>query len=435
MFFSFGGDDDDDHDGPHGMPGGMGMGGGDVDNESYYKLLGLEKGASTTDIKKAYRNMAKLHHPDKGGDENKFKEISKAYEVLSDDEKRAVYDKYGEAGVNGDMGGHSHGGPDDLLDILMGRGRRGPGPSGKPQKRRGEDVVFPLKIGLEDVYTGTSKKLRLTKNVICVECSGKGGLGDSVQQCKGCKGQGYRMVIRQVGPGMIQQMQTHCPDCNGEGTIISEKDRCTKCKGARTLKEKKQLEVFIQRGMQHGQKVVFKGEADEAPDTVPGDVVVVLQVKEHPIFTRRGPNLFMKKTISLAECLCGFEFPITHLDGRVLLVKSDPGKVYNPKDTKSIHNEGMPMEKNPYSKGNLYIEFDVEFPKSGQLAENTCKLLKKILPASEQKDETPIPPEHDECHLIDVDLQAEKRRIHEESREAYDDDDEHHHAGPGCRQA
>lgn len=432
MFFPFGpgGPGADDDDGPP-----MGRRGGPVDNEKFYKLLGVEKGASQSDIKKAYRKLAMQHHPDKGGDEAKFKEMSKAYEVLSDDEKRQVYDQYGEEGLDG--GGGGGGGMHDIFDLFSGgaRGRR----SQKQGKRRGEDVTFPLKVTLEDLYCGTSKKLRLTKNVICSECAGKGGKGDGAVTCKGCRGQGVKIVIRQLGPGMIQQMQTYCTDCNGEGTVIAEADRCKACQGARTTKEKKTLEVFVNKGMKNGERITFAGEADEAPDTVPGDVVVILQQKEHELYRREGSHLFFKKTISLAEALCGFEFRMKHLDERVLVVKSEPGSVTKPGDFKCIVNEGMPHVKNIFQKGNLYIEFNVEFPKSGSIAENTLKLVKKILPAAEHKDEeVPLPPEHDDCTLVDVDMEAERRKFAEQQhKEAYDEDEDHEHvhAGPSCRQA
>lgn len=437
MFFPFGGGPHD-HDDYDDMPAGRG---GPVDNTKFYELLEVEKTATIVEIKKSYRRLAVQHHPDKGGDEAKFKEISRAYEVLSDEEKRQVYDRYGEEGLDG--GGGGPGGPGDLFDLFTGgRGGRGGGRGGAPRgKKRGDDVVFPLKVTLEDLYRGTSKKLRLTKSVICSGCAGKGGKGDAVQKCKSCKGAGVKIIIRQLGPGMIQQMQTYCNECNGEGNVISDKDKCTECKGARTVKEKKTLEVHVDRGMKHGERITFKGEADEAPDTVPGDVVVVLQAKEHGVFNREGQHLFVKRTISLAESLCGFEFRITHLDDRVLVCKSEPGSVTKPGDFRCIANEGMPQVKNPFNKGNLYIEFQVEFPKSGQLAENTVKLLKKILPPLESKesaDEGPLPEEHEEVHLAEVDMTAEKRKMHEQAQsEAYDEDDEdgpRMHGGPSCRQ-
>lgn len=149
--------------------------------------------------------MAMKHHPDKGGDEETFKEISKAYEVLKDSEKRELYDEYGEEGV--ENGGPPGGDMNDILSQMFGGGGGGGGRGrgGRRRKRKGEDVVFPLKIGLENLYTSITKKLKLTRNVICGDCNGKGGSSTIV--CRDCRGQGVRMVMRQVGPGMIQQMR------------------------------------------------------------------------------------------------------------------------------------------------------------------------------------------------------------------------------------
>jgi len=123
------------------------------------------------------------------------------------------------------------------------------------------------KVTLEDLYNGCAKKLRLTKNIICQPCGGKGGKGGKDSTCKDCKGQGVKMVIRQIGPGMIQQAQVHCPSCKGSGSVIADKDKCTSCHGEKTVKEKKTLEVHINKGMKHGEKIVFRGEADEAVST------------------------------------------------------------------------------------------------------------------------------------------------------------------------
>ena len=246
-----------------GRGGAGGGGGGEVDTQKFYDLLGCTKEANDADIKKAFRKAAMTHHPDKGGDPEKFKEISKAYEVLSDPEKKQLYDEYGEEGLEGGGGGGGAAGM-DIFD-LFGGGMFGGGGGRDPRSRgkaKGEDVVFPLKVTLEDLYNGTSKKLRLTKNIICVQCGGKGGKGEGT--CRDCKGQGVRIVIRQLGPGMIQQMQTACGACKGTGSMIAEKDRCKKCNGDKTTKEKKTLEVFITKGMRHSEKITFNGEADEA---------------------------------------------------------------------------------------------------------------------------------------------------------------------------
>ncbi|CAI0541628.1 unnamed protein product [Linum tenue] len=223
------------------------------------------------------------------------------------------------------------------------------------RQRKGEDVVHPLKVTLEDLYLGRSKKLSLSRNVICSKCSGKGSKSGASMKCSGCQGSGMKVSIRQLGPGMIQQMQHACNECRGTGESISDKDRCPQCKGEKVVPEKKVLEVVVEKGMQNNQKITFPGEADEAVFT--GDIVFVLQQKEHPRFKRKGDDLFVEHTLSLTEALCGFQFVITHLDGRQLLIKSLPGEVVKPDSFKAVNDEGMPMYRKPFLKGKLYIHF------------------------------------------------------------------------------
>jgi len=387
----------------------------EVDNSRLYEILGLKKNATATEIKKAYRKLAKIHHPDKGGNPEKFKEVTKAHEILSDAEKRETYDEYGEEGLEGGGGG---GGPTDIFDLFtggMGGGRRG-----KHRKRKGEDVQFPLKLELKDLYNGTTKKLRLTKNIICKGCSGKGGIG--VSTCRNCKGQGSVMVIRQLGPSMVQQMQTPCNHCSGKGEIISEKGRCKECKGKKVTSQTKMLEVHVNAGMRHGQKVTFNGEADQAPDIIPGNVVVVLQQKRHPLFRRDGRHLLITKKLTLYESLCGFEFVISQLDGRKLLIKSEPNRVYKHGSTLCIEDEGMPST---YDRGSMYIEIEVDIKKPDFFNEHQSKILLKVLPRAPKVNVDRDSDLVDEVQLIEVDIEEEKRKFKEEKiKTQYDSDDE-----------
>ncbi|GMI18103.1 hypothetical protein TrLO_g1525 [Triparma laevis f. longispina] len=344
--------------------GGRGGGGGGrrpsqaADTTKLYETLGLEKGCEQAAVKKAYRKLAIKHHPDKGGDEHKFKEISAAYEVLSDPEKRAKYDKFGLEAVND--GGGGGGGGEDLFSMFFGggRGRREQGP------RRGDDVQHPLKVSLEDLYNGKTVKLAVHRSVIVGETS----------QCQTCDGQGVVMELRQIALGMVQQMQRRCKDCGGQGYACE------------TKKERKVLEVNIEKGMRHNQKITFRGLADEKPNVETGDIVFVVQEKEHTTFKRKGADLLISKTISLNEALCGFKWLVTHLDGRQILITSKPGEVIKaegPNGTpyvKCVDNEGMPSHGNPFVKGKLYVLFRVEFPSDGDMDDATTTALKKLLP-------------------------------------------------------
>ncbi|XP_024911719.1 dnaJ homolog subfamily A member 2b [Cynoglossus semilaevis] len=261
-----------------------------------------------------------------------FKVLSFAYEVLTNPEKKELYDRYGEQGLR--EGGGGGPGMDDIFSHIFGGGlfgfMGGQGRGRNGGRRRGEDMVHPLKVSLEDLYNGKTTKLQLSKNVLCGACNGQGGKAGAVQKCVACRGRGMRIVIRQLAPGMVQQMQSVCTDCNGEGEVINEKDRCRKCEGHKVCKETKLLEVHVDKGMRHGQKITFTGEADQAPGVEPGDIVLVLQEKEHEEFRRDGSDLHMVQRIGLVEALCGFQMTVTHLDQRQLLVKYPPGKIIEP---------------------------------------------------------------------------------------------------------
>jgi len=345
----------------------------EVDTSAFYKELDVSKDANTADIKKAYRKLAIKHHPDKGGDPEKFKLISRAYEVLSDPEKRRTYDEYGEEGLDGSASNAT-----DIFDIFFGGGgsrRRQAG------KRKGDDIVSTLKCSLEQIYSGATRKLAINKDVICPECSGRGGPDGCKVRCKDCNGQGVRIQIRQMGP-MLTQTQSPCTSCE-RGEVVREDLKCKKCRGQGVIKERKVLEVHIDKGVPNHFKVVFGAEADEKPGETPGDVVFVVEEAEHPVFKRVGPrgsHLRMTKTISLVEALTGFEFALTHLDGRKLLITSGPTDITKPKQVKVVHDEGMPAYGNPFAKGSLLIEFDVVFPDRIHLSPDVRRQLREILP-------------------------------------------------------
>ena len=183
------------------------------------------------------------------------------------------------------------------------------------------------------------------------------------------------MQYKQLGPGMVQQMQAICRECSGEGEILNEKDRCKQCVGKKTIKQKKDFEVHIDKGMQDGQKITYRGESNQEPGGVEtGDLIVVLQQADHETFTRSHDDLFMSHTINITEALCGFKLVIKHLDGRSLVLNHPAGEVISPGMIRAIQKEGMPIYKNPFEKGNLYVKFDVKFPENNELNEDTIKV-------------------------------------------------------------
>ncbi|XP_076890995.1 dnaJ protein homolog [Bidens hawaiensis] len=413
-----------------------------LDNTKYYEILGVPKTASQDDVKKAYKKAAIKNHPDKGGDQEKvffinytfnFQKVAQAYEVLNDPEKREIYDQHGEDALNEGMGGGGGGhDPFDIFQSFFGGSSPfggGGGSSRGRRQRRGEDVVHPLKVSLEDLYNRTSKKLSLSRNVICSKCKGKGSKSGASMTCGGCQGTGMKVSIRHLGPSMIQQMQHPCNQCKGTGETINDKDRCTRCKGEKVVQEKKVLEGHVEKGMQNGQKITFPEAADEAPDTIMGNIVFVLQQKEHPKFKRKGDDLFVEQTLSSTKALCGFQFVPTHLDKRQPLIKSQPGEVVKPDQFKAINDEGMPMYQRPFMKGKLYIHFTVDFPDS--LSPEQCNALEALLPPKPSTQMTDM--ELDECEettLHDVNIEEEMRRKQQQAaQEAYDEDEDMHGGG------
>ncbi|EOY33259.1 DNAJ isoform 1 [Theobroma cacao] len=394
------------------------------DNTRYYEILGVSKNASQDDLKKAYKKTAFKNHPDKGGDPEKFKELAQAYEVLSDPEKREIYDQYGEDALKDGMGATGAHDPFDIFSSFFGGSPFGGGSSRGRRQRRGEDVIHNMKVSLEDLYLGTSKKLSLSRNILCSKCNGKGSKSGASMQCPGCQGSGMKVSIRHLGPSMIQQMQHPCNECKGTGETINDKDRCPQCNGEKVVQEKKVLEVIVEKGMQHGQKITFPGEADEVPDTITGDIVFVLQQKEHPKFKRKGEDLFVEHTLSLTEALCGFQFVLTHLDGRQLLIKSNSGEIVKPDSFKAINDEGMPLYQRPFMKGKLYIHFTVDFPDS--LSPDQVQALEAILPPKPTSQLTDM--ELDECEettLHDVNIEEEMRRKQQAAQETLDEEEMH----------
>jgi len=404
-------------------------------NRDFYKILGVEKNADDNSIRKAYKKGAVKHHPDRNPDNKeeaakKFKDISEAYEVLSDKEKREIYDKYGEEGLK--KGGNGFGSdPSSVFEQFFGgfggegRGKRSQGP------QRGEDIAFQLAVELEDLYVGKTRKLKVNKNVICGDCKGEGSKtkGASVK-CTGCNGQGMRVEVKKLGPGFISQSQTVCSECRGKGETIPDKDKCQKCKGKKVNQEVQILEVEINKGMQNGERIVFHGEADQYPGVLSGDIVIVLQERneKHPEFIRQGNDLIFKRAISLSEALTGFKFTMTHLDGRILVISSQEGDVLKPSDFKVVSEEGMPVNKRPSERGRLIIQFDIKFPSAEEISDETRKQIRQILPPIPEL-EVPTPKEGDSVHNYVAYDYVETRdgKTKGSKSEAYDEDDEEHH--------
>ncbi|ODV86149.1 hypothetical protein CANARDRAFT_197237 [[Candida] arabinofermentans NRRL YB-2248] len=402
-----------------------------VKDTKLYDILGVSPDASEQQLKKAYRLGALKNHPDKNPSPEaaeKFKEISHAYEILSDDQKRDIYDQFGEEGLNGGGPGGMGGGMDgsDIFSQFFGGGMGGSSsrPSG-PQK--GKDIKHSISCSLEELYKGRTAKLALNKTVLCSGCKGKGG--KNVKKCSSCNGQGVKFITRQMGP-MIQRFQTTCEVCNGEGDIVAPKDKCSICNGKKISNERKILEVHINPGMKSGQKIVFTGEGDQHPDIIPGDVIFVVDEKKHDKFTRKNNDLYYECKIDLLTALSGGYFTISHLNGELLKIEIIPGEVISPGMIKMINDKGMPIQRHG-GFGNLYIQFEIEFPQDNFTSLENLKLLESILP---KRKELNIPKNaiiDDSCVLSEVDPIKMKSN---NGGDGYDDDDDDEHGGqPGVQ--
>lgn len=361
------------------------------------------------------------HHPDKAPEDQreeadvKFKAISQAYEILQDEEKREMYDTHGMAAFDPSRGGRGMGPDMDFADIFSMFGSMGGmggmpsfGAGGPSRQRRGRDEEQTYKITLEELYKGKTVKFASTKNIICSHCKGSGGKEKAnPQTCEKCKGQGMTIGLRQVGPGLVTQETVMCGTCNGAGKIYKEKDKCKKCKGKRTTSEKKVLELYIPRGAREGERIVLEGEADQAPDQIPGDIVFTLVEEEHDTFSRAGNDLAAQLEITLAEALTGFSrVVLEHLDGRGIHVTHPRGKVLTPGQVLKVEGEGMPLKKSDL-KGDLYLAVKILFPEDGWINDEAqISTLKTLLPT-----EAPVVEYKDEVDEVEFDSDGDMAQV------------------------
>ncbi|OSD02739.1 hypothetical protein PYCCODRAFT_1444845 [Trametes coccinea BRFM310] len=389
-----------------------------VKETKYYDLLEVSPDASEQELKKAYRKKALRLHPDKGGDPELFKEVTHAYEVLSDPQKRSVYDARGEAGLS-DAGGMGGMDPQDLFSQLFGGGGffGGGGGGRSPGPRKTKDLVHRIHVTLEDLYKGKTTKLALTRNVICPKCSGKGGKEGAVRPCTSCSGRGIKITLRQMGP-MIQQLQQPCDDCNGLGEMINPKDRCKQCNGKKVIPEKKMLEVHIDKGMRGGQTITFRGESDQAPGVTPGDVIIVIEEKPHDRFKRQENDLFYEQEVDLLTALGGGQFAIRHLDDRVLIVNIPPGEVLKDDDLKVIRGQGMPSQRH-HEPGDLFVRISVKFP--DHIDPELIPLLEKVLPPRQPVEKFPPNLLLEEVTMDEVDQRQRERASGEDAMDEDED--------------
>jgi len=314
-----------------------------------YEVLGVAKDASASLIKKKYRKLALLHHPDKGGDRKKFEEIARAYEVLSDVEKREMYDKYGEEALKSAETGRGGGPPSDVYNMFFGGGSQG-GPARRAQRM--SDTVVGVEISLKELYEGTTKIVSISRQR--VQLTKGADKRNLTEVCEKCKGSGRIMQLRSFHGGVMQQQGT-CEVCQGVGKTI----RSGSCK---ILTEKKSFRVKIPAGATDQQEIRFPGKGNEHPAVESGDLVIVLRQKEQKQYQRHGDDLVTELDVSFDQALLGFRIVIIHLSGEKLIV--DCKEVTVPDSVKRIVGKGMPRAGNRGGYGDMIVAFRVSFPKT-----------------------------------------------------------------------
>ena len=344
-----------------------------ADKRDYYEVLGVQKEASADEIKKAYRKAAMKYHPDRNpGDkeaEEKFKECGEAYEVLSDETKRARYDQYGFAGVDPNFGagqgggfGGGFGGFGDFGDLgdIFGEffgGGRSSGGSRQNAPRRGENVMARLELTFEEAAFGCEKEVAAPRIENCAACQGSGSADGKVETCSQCRGSGQVRTVQNF-MGMQMQSTTTCPTCNGRGKII--KNPCTVCKGKGKVRRTNRVKVKIPGGVDAGQSVRMRGEGCVGSNGgVNGDLLVEIAIRRHPIFTRRNMDVLCEVPITFTQAALGAQIDVPTIDGKV--------KYEIPEGTQTgkefiLRDKGIPDVNNPRRRGDHRFTVVVETP-------------------------------------------------------------------------
>jgi len=345
-----------------------------MSKKDYYNVLGVKKGASKEEIKKAYKKLAKKYHPDVNktddGAADRFKEINEAASVLGDDKKREQYDRFGTADPG--FGGQGAHGFDfgDIFDTFFGGG--GSSFGGRRRSRRGADLQYDMEIDLEEAAFGATKHIIIPKLETCDKCKGTGAKSESsIKTCDQCRGSG-KVTRQQRTPFGIFQTTTTCRRCNGSGKMI--KDFCPLCDGQGRVKKSRKIEIKIPKGVTNGSRLRIsgEGEAGEA-GSQSGDLYIVLHIRPHDIFDRSGNDLYTQAKISFVLAALGGEIEAPTIEGKNAIIKipagTQPGTIFR------LSGKGMPS-LHGYGTGDLKVKVDIEVPK--KLGKKQKELLKEF---------------------------------------------------------
>ena len=362
-----------------------------MSKRDYYEVLGISKGASASEIKKAYRKLALKYHPDKNPDdsaaEEKFKEAAEAYEVLSDDNKRERYNRFGHAGMKGAAGGGQHMNMDDIFsqfgDIFGGAfgGGFGGGGGGRRRRMKGSDLRIKVKLTLEEIATGAKKKIRVAKQVLAD--------GVEYQDCSTCHGSGQ---VRRVSNTILGQMQTSstCPSCNGSGVSITKKPTDADHMGM--VRKDEVVEIDIPSGVEDGVQLVMRGNGNGAPvGGVPGDLLIVVEESSHDQFQRNGKNIHYDLYVSFTDAALGATAEVPLLSGKAKIkveAGTQSGKLVR------LRGKGLPS-MDSYGNGDLLVNINVWTPQ--ELTKEERSALEGLRDSSNFKPD----PDHDERGFFD----------------------------------
>jgi molecular chaperone DnaJ len=320
-----------------------------MSKRDYYEVLGVNKPSNSDEIKKAYRKLAKEHHPDKGGDESTFKEISEAYEVLSDNDKKARYDQFGHIGDN-------RGNPDDMFNgfnDMFGQFFR---QRQQPIERVGENMTLTVKLTLEEIFQGVKKKYNYVRNVSCTDCSGHGG--SDPQECAVCKGSGRVKQVTRTPFGFMENI-TDCGACSGSGTTF--KVECKTCGGQGVTKTQEIVEIDIPSGVQEGMAFVMNGKGNGTKGGREGDLIIRITETPHDIFDRIGSDLKIKLKLQYHQLVLGDKIEINTIEGSKIRI---PISEYSSVGQNlRIPFKGL-RQLNTDTRGDLIVTLDIDMPKT-----------------------------------------------------------------------
>jgi len=322
----------------------------------FYGILGISRKATSKEIKKAYRSKSLEFHPDKNkseGSADKFAEIARAYEVLSDETLKEVYDREGEDGLSRhEQGGMGGGGGDPFGDMFNHFGFGG-GRGRDDGEKRTDSIQIPLALNLKQLYNGVMLDLQYVRDVLCQNWE------ECVRKDQGCSGPGVKVVRQQIAPGFVQQAEQAAPQCVSRGKAW--RSNCKACPNGKTETEKINLTIDVTKGMREGERITFEGVTDEKPGYLAGDLHFIIKETEHENYHRQADSLYLTTEIPLVDALTGFTIELTHVDGHKFSVDVDG--VTECDHVMRVPGKGMPR-RNGRGMGDLYITFEVDFPDS-----------------------------------------------------------------------